>query len=117
MPNLDGRVLGEARELAQSNPNEEVAGLLFSFDELSFYPMENISSDKSFSFELDKRVMLLKDRIYAIFHSHPEGDAYPSDWDKGASMALQVPFLIYSLMYDNFLFFDEGKCNPVQEQG
>lgn len=115
MPNLSKRVLFDARKLAQSNPGEEVAGVVFDFDELFFYPMKNISPDKSFAFELDKRTMLLRDRIYAIFHSHPDGDAYPSDWDKGASRTLKVPFLIYSLLYDNFLFFDEEKCKPVQE--
>jgi proteasome lid subunit RPN8/RPN11 len=115
MPKLDEQVLADARKLAQSKPGEEVAGILFEFSELSFYPMQNIARDQTTSFELDKKTMLLRDRIYAIFHSHPEGDAYPSDWDKGASEALQVPFLIYSLLYDNFLFFNKGKCNPVQE--
>lgn len=115
MPKLNERILADARNLAKSNPDEEAAGILFEFDQVFFYPMRNIARDKATSFELDKRTMLLKDRIYAIFHSHPEGDAYPSDWDKGASEALGVPFLIYSLLYDNFLFFDKGKCNPVQE--
>ena len=115
MHELDGQVLASARAHALSEPYEETAGLIFNFDKLYFYPIKNNSTQKEDHFKLDKRVSLLRNKLHSVFHSHPASDAYPSSADMEISAQSKLPFLIYSCLYDNFLFFDTRECNVVRE--
>lgn len=94
--------------------SDEIAGVIFQFDELVFMKMENLAEDKSSNFKIDPKVILLKDKIHSIFHSHPQSDAHPSEKDKDIFRNHAIPLLIYSCIYDNFVFFNEEGCKPIK---
>jgi proteasome lid subunit RPN8/RPN11 len=77
--------------------------------------MRNFSFNKVSHFSLHSRTLLLRSKIHSVFHSHPTSDAYPSERDISVSSYTGLPFLIYSCLYDNFLFFDTQECNVVRE--
>lgn len=43
--------------------------------------------------------------IIAIFHSHTNTDAIFSEWDKEASEAACIPYLVYSVQENKFAFY------------
>ena len=94
--------------------SDEIAGVIFKFDKLIFMKMDNLAKDKSSNFEIDPKVILLKDKIHSIFHSHPQSDAHPSEKDKNIFRNHNIPILIYSCIYDNFVFFNEEGCKPIK---
>tara|TARA_Y100000004_G_C8908452_1_gene409808 strand:+ start:654 stop:1001 length:348 start_codon:yes stop_codon:yes gene_type:complete len=108
-------VLYQARSFASQNRQEESVGILFDFGEITFYPVENKAKNKRDSFKLDPIYSLLSKRIYCIFHSHPHGDCYPSEEDLRSSRSSGLSLLVYSCIYDNFLFFDGEKCKQIKE--
>lgn len=115
MHKINNDVLCEIRKFANSKKSEEVVGVLFDFEKLSFYPLENKSKNKKDSFKIDPICSLLHKKIYCIFHSHPDGDCYPSQEDIMCSRSSGFSLLIYSCIYDNFLFFDGEKCKQIKE--
>lgn len=46
-----------------------------------------------------------ENELIAIFHSHTNTDAVFSDWDKEASEAACVPYLVYSVQQNKFAFY------------
>jgi proteasome lid subunit RPN8/RPN11 len=114
MANFSSKILNSIRRHSLSNREEESCGVIFNYEAQHFFPMPNSLSSPD-SFALDSKVYLLKDRIAAIVHSHPYADAYPSPADEASSRGSGIPFLIYSCLYNNFLYFDHGKCKPLKE--
>ena len=101
-------------KLKSLETSEEIAGVIFKFKELNFFQMDNLSYSKEGEFEIDPKVVLLKDKIHCIFHSHPVSDAAPSVKDKNIFKNHKIPLLIYSCIYDNFVFFNGEKCKPIK---
>lgn len=101
-------------KLKSLETSEEIAGVIFKFKELNFFQMDNMSSSKEKEFEIDPKVILLKDKIHCIFHSHPLSDAAPSRRDISIFKNHKIPLLIYSCIYDNFVFFNGEECKPIK---
>ena len=106
-------ILRECSLYAISKKEIEACGLILGSDKKIFYPTENLDASPS-SFEIDPRVQLIRDRIFCLFHSHPLGSAAPSDADLHSARAIQLPCLIYSVIHDNFIYFDLKKCIPIK---
>ncbi len=113
MDDVPQSILDEIREHCLGNPEEESCGVVFSYENYRFLPFPNENAS-GVSFRLNSKLYLLRDRIAAIVHSHPLSDAHPSEADKASSLASGVPFLIYSCLYDNFLYFHREKCKPLK---
>jgi len=106
-------VLGQCSEHASSFPDQESCGVVLDFKPKVFFPMENrIPGERAF--EISPQVHLIKEKIFCIFHSHPFSSASPSSTDVSYSKALGIPYLIYSVLYDNFIYFDLKKCIPIK---
>ena len=56
---------------------------------------------------------MIRSKIACVAHSHVFSDAYPSDKDREIMRAFGRPFLIYSCLFDNFLYLDDEKCKPI----
>tara|TARA_B110000495_G_scaffold39427_1_gene31804 strand:- start:1951 stop:2298 length:348 start_codon:yes stop_codon:yes gene_type:complete len=98
---------------ASKSPGRESCGIVLNFTPKVFFPMQNrIANERAF--ELSPKIHLIKKKIFCIFHSHPLASAFPSDSDISYSKALGIPFLIYSMLYDNFIYFDLKKCIPLK---
>ncbi len=82
------RILGDAL----NNPFQEICGLI-SYDKKSdtqkSYPIRNVATSPNTHFEMDstqliattKQVRNLKHKMFAIYHSHPNGNITPSSQD------------------------------------
>ena len=110
---FSSEILRACRSHAKKNYSVESCGLILDYKPEAFFPMQNYlnSSDR---FELDPKVVLLKNKMKAIFHSHPFSIAYPSGEDMVKSKALGIPYLIYSCIHDNFIYFNLKKCIPMK---
>lgn len=113
MPEFPKRILREIREYLRTDITRELCGVIFSYEKLYFLPIPNCL-DSAGQFRLPPELYFFKERLSAVVHSHPLSDAFPSPADKSSSRLVGVPFLIYSCMYDNFLYFEKEKCNPIQ---
>ena len=76
-------------------------------------PMKNILHSES-KFEMHPTTFLIRNKIHTIFHIHPYDIAYPSQEDFRKSRALRIPYLIYSCIHDNFIYFNLKKCIPMK---
>ena len=84
-------------------PLEEACGLVVSDrDSLSFVPCKNRHSQPAYAFSISPRNVLDYDVKY-IFHSHPKSSAHPSRVDMSYCDELRIPFLIYSILDDEFI--------------
>lgn len=92
---------------AQQVQEQEICGLLSSKDGeiVRCYPVRNVAKDPAHFFQMDgkeqidaMRAMRENDEtLYAIYHSHPESDAYPSATDVRESQYPDAVFIIVSL--------------------
>ena len=98
---------------AKDNAEVEACGLVLNCEPKKFYALENELNSPN-SFELTSRVNLIRKRVFCIFHSHPLASASPSDLDVSCSRSIGIPYLIYSVLYDNFIYFDLKKCIPIK---
>lgn len=102
------KILYQSREYFLSNRYVELCGVVFkSSDKLHEMKNENPGA---WSFSISPRLYMVRDKIELVVHSHAFGDSYPSRKDIGSSLAIRVPYLIYSCLYDNFVLFDLEKC-------
>ena len=93
--------------LAQSNPEIETCGLIGAVNGTpsTVYSVENIAQDKQHLFEMDpaKQIEAMKhmrskdETLYAIFHSHPDAPAEPSETDIQEASYPEALYLIISL--------------------
>ena len=71
------------------------------------------------TWEMDKRSKELNLEIIGIFHSHPKGDAYPSNTDKKFMQNNPYVWIIYSGINKNFRAFileSDTIEIPIQEK-
>ena len=114
MVSFPDEVLRKIREYSLDSRGEEMCGVIFNYEQQYFFPMKNIRRSVS-TFTASPELYFLREKISAVVHSHPYSDAYPSPADRASSRGSGIPFLIYSCLYNNFLYFDCSKCNPVKE--
>lgn len=110
---ISEQILRECKSHSIKNNTIESCGLILKYNPEVFFPMQNNLQSNS-RFELDSKVILIKNKIKAIFHSHPFDIAYPSVADCNKSRSLGIPYLIYSCIHDNFIYFNLKKCIPMK---
>ena len=95
------------KESAQKFSNEEVCGLVLKnfSGEIFVRPCANIHKDKKSGFMVSPEVFLEivnKYKVLAVYHSHVDALPDPSVHDLCQSESLCLPFIIYSVKYDDF---------------
>lgn len=106
MNNIPQDILDEIKSCCIKNPKIESCGIIFEYNnELQFLECDNLSEQPEFNFIVDP-VILIKYDVKYIVHSHPTGSAQPSKFDIKSSNELCVPFLIYSICYDDFYLYE-----------
>lgn len=92
---------------AQSNPEQEVCGLIGSINDSAtqIYPIKNIASDTTCLFRMDPKEQIdamrkmreTGESLYAIYHSHPHSPAKPSATDLSEAAYPEALYIIVSL--------------------
>lgn len=104
------RLLERIEAHALAHPEEEVCGLIGAIgrNPVSRYPVTNVADHRARGFEMDSRELIdafkamrrAGERLFAIYHSHPRGDATPSHEDLDRIGYPDVFQLIVSLRDD-----------------
>jgi proteasome lid subunit RPN8/RPN11 len=103
---LSNKILNKISTYAKENENQEICGVLVKIDDsFEFIKCENLAKNKKVYFEIDPCVFV-DYNIQVIVHSHCMGSAKPSTDDKKCSDSIDMPFLIYSVLHDNFCLYD-----------
>lgn len=104
--NIAQEILHEIIDYCNLLKNEESCGVVVQLNGAKkFIPCENIALDKQKYFALDSNIYIDYD-VDMIVHSHCLGSANPSKLDRSCSDDLEVPFLIYSIIDDNFCLYE-----------
>lgn len=104
--NIEREILREIIYYCKKIKNEESCGIIVEVgDSKEFMPCENIASDKQKYFAIDSSIYI-DYNVDMIVHSHCLGSAKPSKLDRSCSDDLAVPFLIYSIIDDNFCLYE-----------
>ncbi len=92
---------------AQSNPNNEVCGLIGAKETnpCRLYPITNQAADPACRFQLDEQEQIQamqtmrsrQETLFAIYHSHPKGPVSPSALDIEMAAYPEALYLIISL--------------------
>lgn len=105
---LPRRVAIQLMHEAQIRPDEEACGLIAK-DPASgscvVYPVPNVAADRAHAFEMEPQRLVAVHRamrergqmLWAVYHSHPQGDATPSAADLRESGHPEVVQIIVSL--------------------
>ena len=105
MNNIPERILNECRKYAKRFAKEECCAIIKKEgDDLVFQPCENTHPDKTNFFTINPEEFIYN-HVVCVFHSHYNCGARPSSMDKESSTELCIPFLIYSLLYDDFYLY------------
>lgn len=110
---IEADTLRSCANHAKQNLGIEACGIVLNFKPKKFFALPNILQSEH-RFQMTSRVNFIKNKVFCIFHSHPLGSAYPSEADISCSSRIGIPYLIYSVLYDNFIYFDLKKCIPVK---
>lgn len=91
---------------AYKTPKKEVCGFVVHDGEnYKLIEVENKSQNPKEEFYIPSKVFLTiktNHNIVCVFHSHPEGDCKPSEFDKNSSELVCLPFLILSIENRSF---------------
>jgi proteasome lid subunit RPN8/RPN11 len=109
---INKNVLDQVRSSFSAQRFQEMYGVILCGGQEKFITLPN-KSLKPNSFVIDSRLWMIRSKILCIAHSHVYSDAYPSDKDKRIVEMFCKPFLIYSCLFDNFLYLDNEKCKPM----
>ena len=116
--NINSNFYEQIKQYALKQPNEEVCGfvILNDFGEVEIYNCKNVHTDKAKAFEVEIETFLKisKKNILAIYHSHVNHSANPSEYDLRQSEELCIPFVVYSVRYDNF-YIHIPQSAPIKE--
>lgn len=104
-------------EHAESEPFIEVCGFVVLNKDLSIsiHQQKNQSSTPEECFEISPQKWIdfsLKNKILAVYHSHPKSKEKPSCQDIKMSEEMGVPYLIYSLITKNFFLYYPESYTP-----
>jgi len=104
---LPRTIVNQLLTQAQQHADVEVCGLISAKEgePVSIYPVDNIAADKQHLFEMDpeKQINAMRtmrendEQLFAIYHSHPDAPALPSDKDIEQSSYPETLYLIISL--------------------
>lgn len=104
-------LIEQLQELAQHSPNSEICGLVGAIDTrpTCVYPITNVADDPDHHFLLDGKQQIdamrqMRERnenLFAIYHSHPNGSAQPSQEDIQKAAYPDTLYLIISLASTN----------------
>ena len=108
-------------------PKEEVCGfIILKDDEFDILEVENMAEDKESEFYISAKSFLYareNNQLVAVFHSHPNGNEEPSEYDKNCSEATCIPFVIFSnqtrkfsAYIPEFLDVDEEIIKKLKDQ-
>jgi proteasome lid subunit RPN8/RPN11 len=104
--NITQSILEECKAYAREFPEEECCGIIINKDnKLHFNKCDNIHTDRKNFFAINSEELIYNDVQY-IFHTHWNGPARPSSFDKKSADELCLPFLIYSLIDDEFFLYE-----------
>ena len=94
-------------EHAEEFPDEEVCGTIELDSNLMVKVTreKNESIDKKKMFSMSPVKILNRKKLLGIYHSHPNSDENPSEYDIDMSEELGIPFLIYSLKTKKFFLY------------
>ena len=100
-------IIHQLLEHAQSSSETEICGLIGSINDIanSCYPISNSHANPKAKFTLEpseqiaafKNLRKKEEQLFAIYHSHPTTDAYPSVTDLAQSEYPDALYLIISL--------------------
>jgi len=114
---------------AQADPEREVCGLVGAREGVptTFYPVANVADSPSRLFRMDPKGQIdalramreAGERLFAIFHSHPQGPARPSATDLAEAAYPEALYLIVSLGTAGVLELAayrlaDGEARPVE---
>jgi len=114
--------------LAQLTPEIEICGLIAKNSDEKFhvYPVDNIANNKSCVFEMQpeqqinafKLIREKKQKLFAIYHTHPDSEAVPSKKDLNDSAYNDALNIIISLSTKGVLdmrgyFYQNDKIESV----
>tara|TARA_Y100001973_G_C5196746_1_gene334790 strand:+ start:2685 stop:3005 length:321 start_codon:yes stop_codon:yes gene_type:complete len=102
---ISDKLLQDIKLYSIKNKSIECCGLIVgSKKSQKFVKCNNIHSKPQYAFSIDPKELLIDDVKY-IFHSHPIISSRPSDIDKKYCNELRIPFLIYSILNDDFFIY------------
>jgi proteasome lid subunit RPN8/RPN11 len=95
-----------------TNKNEEMCGVIVdAIHGGRFVECENIALDRVYYFQINPCVFI-DNKVDFVVHSHCMGSAKPSGLDIKCSESMDIPFLIYSILNDDFcLYQNKSVCN------
>jgi hypothetical protein len=105
--------LDDLRYYAHSNPTEEICGVCLKGRK--FIQVENLAPDRTSSFLFSRTILeKYEDQVEAIFHTHVlEADGHCfSTHDVEVSRSLEIPYLLYSPVYDGWDYLDPMGIHP-----
>lgn len=106
MNNIPQKILEQIKIHCHKYSDQEACGIIYkSENELHFLECDNLSDNRKYHFIIDPMILIDYDVKY-IVHSHINSSAKPSECDVNNANELCIPFLIYSLCYDNFYLYD-----------
>jgi len=101
----DKKILSQIKEKFLEKPNQESCGIIYKDSrELRFLSVENKSWNREKHFVIDPEIIIAYCPEY-IVHSHVDSCANPSELDKKVSNELAIPYLIYSIKYNDFFLY------------
>jgi len=99
-------ILKQISSFARQNKNQEICGIIVNIDgQKKFIECENLAHDKQKFFAIDCGVYI-ENNVEVVVHSHCLGSASPSSTDCRCANNLELPFLIYSTIDDNFCLYE-----------
>lgn len=98
--NYDQIVYDEIRSHAQSNKSVEVCGII---KDNKIIRCENLSPCPEDHFSINP-IDILTYEPDCIYHSHPKTSSSPSQLDRISQEESDIPYLIYSVIDDDFYF-------------
>jgi len=112
--NITSSFLVEISEYLKKQKSEESCGLVIqNGGKYSFLACENISIDKKNFFAVDPFLFAAND-VVAVVHSHWQGSSFPSILDKKVSDDFDIPFLIYSIIDNDFCLYQNKSVNKIK---
>jgi len=103
------------KALALANPTKEICGYAI-LDSGLVMPCDNVATDKAKAFRIDSETHLEMIEAYSdaiIYHSHVT-DSVPailSEADILASKALNIPYLVYHVDFDEWDYYDPSSLD------
>ncbi|HFE38780.1 MAG TPA: M67 family peptidase [Gammaproteobacteria bacterium] len=123
------RLVNQILAYAQNQSDEEICGLIAARDGRvsTIYPVPNVSAKPERLFSMDAKAQIDAmrsmrengEQLFAIYHSHPHGSAYPSATDLKEAQYPDVVYLIISLDTEGVLnlcgyYLNAGKVETLK---